>query len=350
MRAEIIADLHISDVFNGQHVDYLQNCIDCLGMITNHIRDSKLTHLFLLGDIIGQNEKNLKQRSTLLILMRTLQEWNNMTRNNYLEELYKRLQEGKISEEFYRKEKETNTGNVYSVKGNHDMGNSITDFEMFVNLGLIKVEDTVDVDYVRFHLVNYGEERRTLLIDESKNNIALVHNNIMVEGITTWYRGGHGIEMSTLTNFKGVELIVAGHIHDPSIKIVYGNIEDTDVALFYPGNITRPRYEANIWEKAFGIYISTEDVEGLTLEQKVFNLKPSSELFRKTFDDISEEEIEQMPSINVEELSAILKELQTYSFIGNVDYKNQIVRLGGLDKEASDLALKYIEEAENIPC
>lgn len=347
MRALIIGDLHISDVYNGQHIDYLKNCVDCIDMITDKIKSKKITHLLLLGDLIGQNEKNLKDRSTLLYMMKVLQQWNDLTKNNYIEELNNLYTNGSIGRDKYKSLMTAmGIGNVYSVKGNHDIGRSMTDFELFESIGLIKVQDELDIGSVRYHFVHYGMEHRVLSVDESKYNIALVHNNIMIDGITTWYRGGKGIEMSTLENMYGVALIVAGHIHDPSLRIVTGNIKDSEVGLFYPGNITRPRYENGLWESAFGVYFNiTED--NMNLEQVVFKLKPMEEVFKKTFDDINMDDLVETPVLNVEELSSILNELQTYSFIGNVDYKSQLVRLAGLDKDASDLAIKYIEEAEN---
>ena len=347
MRALVIADLHISDVYNGQHKDYLANCKDCLNMITDEIKSKNITHLLLLGDLVGQNEKNLKNRSTLLYLMQLLNDWNSLTKSNYIKELESELNSGKITREDYAiKLGEVGIGNVYSVKGNHDMGNKLTDFELLEGIGLIKVPDMLDIGSVRYHFVHYGEEYRHLNIDEDKYNIALVHNNIMIDGITTWYRGGKGIEMSTLENMYGVALIIAGHIHDPSLRMVTGNIKDSEVALFYPGNITRPRYEKGLWETAFGVYFEIKD-DDMNLSQVVFNLKPVEELFNKTFEDVLIDDIVETPVLDVEELSAILNELQTYSFIGNVDYKSQLVRLAGLDKEASDLAIRYIEEAEN---
>lgn len=346
MRALIIGDLHISDVYNGQHKDYLQNCLDCLDMITNEIKTKKITHLLLLGDLIGQNEKNLKHRSTLLLVMKLLQDWNAMTKSYYMEEIINKLNKGEITNECYAKLlSDVGIGNVYSVKGNHDIGNKLTDFELFESIGLIKNPSELDIEGVRYHFVNYGEERRELNIGEDMYNVALVHNNIMIDGITTWYRGGKGIELSTLENMYGVELILAGHIHDPSIRMVTSNIKDMEVSLFYPGNITRPRYEQGLWESAFAIYFDLSD--GIGVEQVKFELKPIEELFDKTFDDITVEELEEMPSLDVEELTAILTELQTYAFVGNVDYKSQLVRLAGLDKEASDLAIRYIEDAEN---
>lgn len=80
----IIGDLHISDRFSGRHIDYLENCFDCLDMIEKSIVDNNITHLICLGDWIGIGlaEKNLKERSSLLRLIQVLQRWNKLLKGN----------------------------------------------------------------------------------------------------------------------------------------------------------------------------------------------------------------------------------------------------------------------------
>jgi predicted phosphodiesterase len=113
-RVLIVGDLHISDRFTGRHKDYLQNCFDCLDMIEKSIVENKVTHLICLGDWIGigQAEKTLRKRSNLMRLLLVLKRWNDML-----------------------------DGNVYSLKGNHDIGGNTTDFDLMVTLGYLKNVD-----------------------------------------------------------------------------------------------------------------------------------------------------------------------------------------------------------------
>lgn len=317
----IVGDLHISDKYSGRHVDYFQDCVDFLNNITEEMKKNEVTHLILTGDLIGRTtEKNLQSRETLMYFMKVLQVWNDMT-----------------------------GGNVYSVRGNHDFSEKLTDFEMFVTLGLIQTANFIDVGSIRFHFMDYGEHDRAIEYNEDKYNVAVMHTELHVEGITSWFfRSPEGVDLSSLENLYGVDLVIAGHIHNPSVRMVTTTIKDKDISLFYPGNGTRPKYDRNIWTKCFGILFDTDDVD-VSMGTVEFDLKPADEIFRSTYEDVEEEEIvdDSTPMFNIEELSTILNQLNHYSIIGDSDYKTQITQLGGIDKEAVELALQYIEVVES---
>jgi predicted phosphodiesterase len=318
-KALVVGDLHVSDKYSGRHVDYFRDCVEFLQQITDEMENNKVTHLFLTGDLIGRTtEKNLQSRDSLLYFMKVLQIWNQMT-----------------------------NGHVYSNRGNHDFAKNLTDFEFFVSMGLIKTDDFVDVGAVRFHLIDWGDHTRAVTISEDKYNVAIMHTNLQVEGITTWFRGGNdGVELSTLENLYGIEFVIAGHIHNPSIRVVETSIRDKSVQLFYPGNASRPRYEPNIWEKCFGVLFDTDDKD-VSLGQVEFKLRPQNEIFQSTYDDLEEEDlVDDAPTFNIEQLSSILDELKNYNILGEADYKTQVIKLGGIDKEAVELALNYIEKVE----
>lgn len=314
----IVSDLHISDVYSGKHKDYFQNCVKCLEDITNTIVENNITHIYMLGDLVGMREKNLKSRDALFYLIKVLQKWNTLTDNN-----------------------------VYSIKGNHDIGSSITDFEFLVSLGYIKVVDFIDVGAVRFHGVNYGEETRALSIDKDRFNIALMHANLQVEGQTNWFRAGDGFELSSLDNLYGVDYVIAGHIHNPSERLVTTSIRDKDIHLLYPGNMTRPVKDPRIWDESYRVIIGVTETS-FDMDVKKYVLVPHEELFTETYDDIKQDDEDDVYSnaIDIEELAAVLDELQGYNLCGDGDYKKQIATLAGIDKEAADLALDYIAKVE----
>lgn len=318
-RPLIIGDLHISDKYSGRHVDYFQDCVDFLNQITDEMKKNKVTHLFLTGDLIGRTtEKNLQERDTLMYFMKVLQVWNSLT-----------------------------NGNVYSARGNHDYAEVLTDFEMFVTLGLLKTAKHVDVGSARIHLIDYAEHKRAIEVDEDKYNLAIMHTNLQVEGVTTWFVGGRdGVELSSLENLYGVELVVAGHIHNPSIRTVTTSIRDKDISLFYPGCGTRPRYEPNIWNQAFGVLLET-DAEDVKVGQVIFELKDGNTIFQSTHEDIREdEEFSDAPMFDIEQLSEILQQLNDYNIMGEGDTKEQIIKFGGIDHDAVNLALEYLERVE----
>ncbi len=316
----VIGDLHISDRFSGRHINYLENCFDCLDLIEKTIIDKKITHLICLGDWIGIGlaEKNLKERRTLLRLIQVLQKWNKLL-----------------------------NGNVYSLRGNHDIGKNMTDFDFFVTMGLLKNIPQLDIGTCRFHLFNYGEETRTIYVDHNKFNIGCFHTNLLIEGLTTWYKGGVGVELSSLKNLYGISMAIAGHIHNPSLRLVSTSINDSKVSLFYPGCPTRPRLEPNMWDKAYGVIVTIDDFD-TQIDLTEFPLKPLEEVFTTLEEDpVKAMEDEETVPFDLETLNEILNELQYFNVNSGQDYVSQIKRVAGIDKVAADIALKYLEDAES---
>lgn len=315
----VIGDLHISDRFSGRHINYLENCFDCLDMIEKSIVDNGITHLICAGDWIGIGlaEKNLKERSSLLRLIQVLQRWNKLL-----------------------------NGNVYSLKGNHDIGKNMTDFDFLVSIGLLKNIKQLDIGSCRFHLFNYGEETRGIEIDDDKYNVGCFHTNLLIEGLTTWYKGGVGVDLSSLKNLYGINMAIAGHIHNPSLRLVSTSIGDSDISLFYPGCPTRPRLEPNMWDKCYGVVFTINDFN-TSMDLITYDLKPLEEVFTSLEEDptgvIDDEE--SVP-FDLDALNEILSELQYFNINSGQDYVSQIKRVAGLDKTAADIALKYLEDAE----
>jgi predicted phosphodiesterase len=318
-RVLIVGDLHISDRFTGRHKDYLQNCFDCLDMIEKSIVENKVTHLICLGDWIGigQAEKTLRKRSNLMRLLLVLKRWNDML-----------------------------DGNVYSLKGNHDIGGNTTDFDLMVTLGYLKNVDKLDIDGCRIHMFNYGEETRQIEIDDNKSNIGCFHSNLLIEGETTWYRGGVGVELSSLDNLYGISMAIAGHIHNPSPRTTKTSIRDMGVSLIYPGCPTRPRLEPNMWDTTLGVILKIEG--NIVLPDYIrYKLKPYEEIFNEVIQeaDMLGEDAETLP-FDMDSIGDILGQLQYYGINDGKDYVSQIKKVAGLDKPAADIALKYIEDAE----
>lgn len=314
----IVGDLHISDRFSGRHKDYLQNCFDCLDMIEKSVVDNQITHLLFLGDWIGigQAEKNLRKRETLFRLLQYLKRWNTML-----------------------------NGNVYSLKGNHDIGKGQTDFDLFVSIDMLKNVNTLDIGSCRLHMFNYGEEDRAINIDDDKFNIGCFHTNLLIEGLTTWYEGGEGRELSSLRNLKGISMAIAGHIHNPSLRMVSTSIDGEDINLFYPGCPTRPRYEKNIWDKVYGVVLSTDE-NNTSIDTITYNLPPYEEVFNDLVDEDMLVDVEDVAPFDVAELNDILGSLQNFNLNSGQDYVSQIKRVAGLDEKAASIALKYLENAE----
>lgn len=314
-----IGDLHITDAYVATHNDYWQECVDFITKITSDLQDNSITHLIFTGDIVGLREKNFKQRDSLMFFMMALKKWNELT-----------------------------NGNVYSVIGNHDIGGRTTDFDLFENVGLIKTSRTlghnyVDIDNLRVHLINYGDEYKEITLGNG-DNIAVTHADIQVTGKTTWwYPSAVRFELDSMTNWKGIEMIIAGHIHNPSIKMVSTDIEGKNCDLFYPGCPMRPRKGDN-WNVVYGVLCNTSN-EKTAVDIVAFKLPEG--VFTQTTDDIDTAEVESMEVTRVEELAAILNTLSQYKLNSDDDIEGQIKRFSGIDTEAMNLALEYYDAVKS---
>ena len=314
-----IGDLHITDAYVATHKDYWQECVNFIAMITRELQNKSITHLVLTGDIVGLKEKNFKQRESLMFFMMALKKWNELT-----------------------------NGNVYSVIGNHDIGGKITDFDLFENVGLIKTTRTlgnnyVDIDNLRIHLINYGDEYKDISIKEGGDNIAVTHADIQVTGKTTWwYPSSVRFELDSMHHWRGIEMIIGGHIHNPSIKMVSTDIEGKNCDLFYLGCPMRPR-KGDKWEIVYGMICDTTD-NSTGVDTITYKLPEN--VFVQTTEDIDQEEVESMEVTRVEELAAILNTLSKYKLNSDDDIEGQIKRFSGVDTEAMNLALKYYEDVK----
>ena len=314
-----IGDLHITDSYVATHKDYWSECVDIIGKITNIIKDRGITHLILTGDLVGLREKNFKQRDSLMFFMMTLKRWNELT-----------------------------GGNVYSLIGNHDIGGKTTDFDLFENIGLVKTTRTLNQNHIdfknlRLHLINYGDEYNEIKIGTG-SNIAVTHADIQVTGKTTWwYPSQTRFELGTMSHWKGIEMIIAGHIHNPSPHMVTTDIEGKNCDLIYVGCPTRPR-KGDSWSSVLGVIC---DVTDTTTTADVIEIALPNDVFTPTTDDIDEEEINSTEVTRVEELAAILNTLSKYKLNSDDDIEGQIRKFSGIDTEAMKLALQYYETVKN---
>lgn len=326
----IIGDLHFSDVYTGKHLNYLENCCWVLNQITQKVEEKKPTALVLGGDIIGWAETNIKDRQVFSMFCRTLKRWNEICP-------------------------------VYCVRGNHDI-KGYPDFLFLAEFGLIITSSMCDgyFDYygyegqenpeVRFHIVDYKDEDRQLnLATGNVSNIVLGHNNFTINGLTTWYSAHDGIELGMMQNFCGVDMVISGHIHNPSPEIYQTQMPDgNSCMLFYTGCPSRPIREQNNYDSCWYVFVEyTTENQSTDINTEQFKLKPASEIFyaNDTFvNEKSEDEIAE--EIRKEALHDVLGDLLKYRMnTGNpID---QISRIPNASEEAKQVASSYLQLAFN---
>lgn len=325
-RVLILGDLHLTSAFEGQHKDYTRECYEIMDEITKKVDDAGASAVIFLGDLIGRTETNLKDRQFLMRVMLFLKRLNVKT-----------------------------GGKVYSVKGNHDFG-AFSDFDMMCGLGYLK--NVNEVDYlndsgeleVRFHLVNYGDEKRELKLPKTEkgavSNVVLAHADFHIEGTADWYiPTAQRLDLDRMKNFRGVDLVICGHIHHPSQEILYGA---EGIGLFYVGSPTRSveRIE-DCWVVSFE-YVSKDSSTEYKAEP--FGLRPVSEVFypKEAFDitGMSEEEIEALEEqeSRLQRLEDIVSEI-IEGRLTTGDIFAQVRAVPVVEDRIKDIACDYLRKA-----
>ena len=328
-RVLIIGDLHFSDVYTGRHKNYLLNCFTVLADIRDTVYARKPAAVVFLGDIVGQNEGNVKSRE---VLSKLCQFFTDI---------------GKVSK-------------VFCVRGNHDFNGSFPEFQFLNGLGLFETASSCDgyFDYfgdesqevpeVRFHLVDYGAESRTLNISgEGTTNIVLAHNNFTIQGLTNWYNSKGGIELSGMTNFGGVYMVISGHIHNPSPQIVQTQmISGGACSLFYPGCPTRPTFDSGIYENCWYLEFNySKESNETTYDAIPFRLTSISDTFYDAdefVEERTEEEIYEME--RTQALHEVLLNIVN-SRMSTGDLISQVYAIPNAKEEAKRLAASYLQMA-----
>lgn len=314
----VFGDLHLSAVYDGQHKNYLYECYFNMDRIKEICKKETPSAIFLLGDIIGVNERNIKDHQFLMRVIMFFEALNSMT-----------------------------NGNVYAVKGNHDSGD-FSDYDLLLGLNLIKNPSYVDYYgdsglEVRLHLVNYGKEQARLNLtkeDDIASDVVLGHNNYYIDGVTTWYSDRKSsVIVSNLDNMKGVDLIISGHIHDPSTEVLSTTIGDQLVNLFYPGS---PSRTAERFDECWYMRFFFED-DSTHYEVEEFGLLPSNEVFfaKEVFIDEEVEEEEE----RTKRLNDLIKDIIEGRLTGG-DLYSQIDVVPGFSAAAKELAKSYLDKAE----
>lgn len=325
----VFGDLHVSDTYVGNHKDYLSESFWVLGRIEKICEDERPDVVVFLGDL----DMNISKRIVLLKFCKFFARLNALT-----------------------------NGNVYCVKGNHDMHGNFSVFSFLAGLGYIKIaqDETVqgyidlycgsnqEVPAARFHLVDYGREKEQLpILDVENSNIVLAHNNFSVPGYTTWYQDYDGLELSRLSSMKDISLIISGHIHNPSPDTLsVQHIEGTVTSLFYPGCPTRPAKDTQKYD--FVYYVKFEykpEGDYIDWQAKQFDLLPTSECFIEN--DLSEKTEEQVAEeLRLNNLSEVLNEIMEYQISGN-DLVTQIENIPSASNEAKKIAIDYIKKVSD---
>jgi DNA repair exonuclease SbcCD nuclease subunit len=311
----IFGDLHLSCVYSGSHKDYTYESYLLMDNIIEKVKQEKADCVIFLGDLIGVSERNIKDHQ---FLMRVLL--------------------------FFRTLNELTDGQVYSVKGNHDKGD-FSDFDLLVGFGLLKTPDRLDYygtsHEIRFHLVDYGDEKKELEYAEV-SNVVLAHNDFTVEGFSDWYQHRNGVSLQGLKNWSEVDLVIAGHLHTPSEGVINAMIGAKSVGLLYTGSPSRTseRFDDCFYVK----FDYTEEDDTTNYDIFMMGLPPWKDVFY-----VDEEvEVEDVVSEERREASESLTEIVKEIMSGRItkgDLISQVEVVPYATDEVKQLAVSYLRKA-----
>ena len=319
----VFGDLHLSAIYEGTHVNYLQECYENLDTILGLVKEKKPSAVIFTGDIVGVNERNIKDHQFLMRVIMFFGMLYNLTK-----------------------------GNVYSVKGNHDLG-EFTDFDFLIGLGYLKNPSYLDyygnkgdnTPEIRFHFVNYGEESYPLELayveEECTSNIVIGHADFYIDGVTNWYSSKNNrVELKALSNFLGVDMVISGHIHNPSDEMLYATMSDgNSIGLFYLGSPSRTSERIDCcWYMTFEY---SELDNSTNYYASLFDMRPASEVFHPK-EDYDYEEEETTESRDTKVLDEIVREIID-SRLATGDIFKQIDNIPA-DEDCKDLAKSYLRK------
>jgi hypothetical protein len=205
-----------------------------------------------------------------------------------------------------------------------------------------------EIPEVRFHIVDYKDEDKVLnLRTDGCSNIVLGHNNYTINGVTTWYNDHDGIELGMMQNFCGVDMVISGHIHNPSPEIYAANMPNGESCmLFYTGCPTRPIKDSNMYDSCWYVFIKYTG-EGTDIDTEEFKLKPASEIFYNNEEFVTEKTEEEVnEELRQEALRDVLGDLLKYRMNSGSPIE-QIERIPNASDAAKQIAIDYLQLAFN---
>ena len=210
-------------------------------------------------------------------------------------------------------------------------------------------EENAEKPEIRFHIVDYNDEKRPLNILDGVSNIVLGHNNYTIQGITNWYAEHDGIELGLMQNYSDVDMVISGHIHNPSPDFVSTQMPSgKECMLFYTGCPTRPIKEKNLYDYCWYVFADyNKELKETNINTEMFKLLPSSEIFyedKEFVEEHSKEELDE--TMRKEALQGVLNELMTFR-ITTGEPMEQLDKIPNASEEAKQVAKNYLQMAYN---
>lgn len=269
----VYGDIHLSSKNYGAHKDYPNESLGLFKNVTKTAQEVNATHIIGTGDI-------------------------SYGRFNTLE--YRMAVEEQLEIQF-----RLTGGNRYELKGNHDSATyGMTEYEYYVNKGLIKPSTNIQIGNLNLSMVNHNEHRKVGIIppEEGKTNIVLMHDYFKFEN-SQMPNYGEPYILDYFEPWFGVDIILGGHIHrmEAINGYIIKNGKSHHCACIYLGCPCRPSYsEGNMQDKGYYTLIKVYDaaeasangIEPVQVEMIEFELASIEDTFNIGLRESEKERLE----------------------------------------------------------
>lgn len=309
-RVMFSGDTHLSSKNYGGHNDYPKESLHYFTRLNEIAKENKVTHDIRLGDFSYSNFTDLQYRL------------------NVEEQL-------KIANEQVK-------GNLYILKGNHDISSKgMTEYEFYLKRGWFKGAEHITINSININMLNYGEQFKPIIKPSSNTVDIVVGHDYYKFNDTQLPNYGNAIIINDKTEWFGVDLILLGHIHNyHKFKglIVKDNVGHPTV-VEYLNCPCRPSYTEDL-DKDWHIFFLSIYADGTTsVEEYTEPLLNIDECFN--FDKMNTEKISNMQK--KVDISDIIQRVGGYtSAIGDPEV---IIRsMEDVEEKYKEKALELLKE------
>ena len=312
----IYGDLHLSSKNYGAHRDYPKESLHYFKVITQKAKEYGATHLIGTGDFTYGRFNSLEYRESV---------------DRELVEQYKLVK-----------------GNRYEIKGNHDEASyGMTEYDYYINKGIIKGATNIKIGKVNISMVNYGEHETTDILDASKEdeiNVVIAHDFFKFKD-TRLADYGNAIYLDEFEKWFGVDYLICGHVHNHEMfeGLVVKDGKGHRMVVTYVGCLARPAYRAGHMDETGHLVLLTieenGDMQYDLLDIPLWDLKDSFNMELKESELERKEEKKQRV-----DLSDIVNELNNHKrSVGNPE--DIIQALEGVDDKYKKKAIQLLKSA-----
>lgn len=329
-------DRHIENVYRGQHINYQENCYWCMDKTVEKVWELEPDLYNEAGDFIGVRTGVSWLSGDRIMLSRTMK---------FLDSIKAHKVINRGNHDLHGSE-ERNDYIFLSSLGYFDSPTQLAEDGKYVGRVMLESPDLIDPDTneplrVVFHYVPYGKEFEKLDIVEGATNVAVTHNDFRV-GLDNFTNNPDAIDLKTHQAFFGVDLILNGHIHEPSRLVSFKTDGGTQSAFMNLGCMARPKRSEDysfVWCAVLQMRKNPQTgLPEVNFEPQEFKLRPASEIF------VEETEGSVVAQVKAEgkqeQLSEALEGLRNFNWAG-VSMSDRL-DLIVLEPEIKDMIRHYL--------